>query len=229
VFTPHDATPRVLAALFDAGAGKIQNYTECSFRHAGTGTFFGQEGTNPVVGQRGRREEVAEERIEVVMPAEQRTSILQALHRAHPYEVPAYDVYPVVDWPQGGQGRFGVFPEPCPLAQVIERLAPLVHSLSQIQYVGSLDQPIRSAAVACGAAAEFLGDALQQGADLFLLGECKYHEALQAREAGLALVLPGHWASERWTMTRLPARLQPSFPEVEIVVIPETDPFRRSL
>src|SRR5262245_6910849 len=54
VFVPDADLLRVSDALFAAGAGQIGQYRECSFRLAGTGTFFGSESANPTVGQKGR-------------------------------------------------------------------------------------------------------------------------------------------------------------------------------
>src|SRR5262249_28129527 len=91
VFVPDQDLARVSDALFAAGAGQIGQYRECSFRLPGTGTFFGSEETNPAVGRKGRREEVAEWRLEVVCPERAVDAVVAALRRAHSYEEPAYD------------------------------------------------------------------------------------------------------------------------------------------
>jgi hypothetical protein len=93
VFVPREALDDVREALFSAGAGRIGNYTRCSWYTEGTGTFLGGEGTSPSVGQAGREERVAELRLETVFPAAQHDEIVAALRRAHPYEEPAFDVY----------------------------------------------------------------------------------------------------------------------------------------
>ena len=94
VFVPDADLKKVSDALFAAGAGRIGEYTECSFRLAGTGTFFATDATNPTVGQKGRREEVAEWRFEVVVPERMVASVVAAMRKAHSYEEPAFDVYP---------------------------------------------------------------------------------------------------------------------------------------
>ena len=86
---------RVSDALFAAGAGHIGQYSQCSFRLAGTGTFFGSDATNPTVGQKGRREEVSEWRLEVVCPESVVDAVVAAMRKAHSYEEPAFDVYPL--------------------------------------------------------------------------------------------------------------------------------------
>src|SRR5436190_12990480 len=80
-FVPADAVEKVSDALFAAGAGRIGNYSQCSFRSPGTGTFFGEEGANPTVGRRGRLEEAAEIRLETVTPIARLADVLSALKK----------------------------------------------------------------------------------------------------------------------------------------------------
>ena len=98
-FVPEDALDVTRDAVFGAGAGRIGHYERCSWYAAGTGTFFGAEGTNPTIGQREREEHVAELRVETVVSADRLEDVVAALRAAHPYEEPAYDVYPLLDAP----------------------------------------------------------------------------------------------------------------------------------
>ena len=84
-------------AVFEAGAGWIGDYERCSWYATGTGTFFGGNATAPAVGERGREERVTELRVETVVSAEKLEDVVAALRSAHPYEEPAYDVYPLLD------------------------------------------------------------------------------------------------------------------------------------
>ncbi len=93
VFVPEEALDVVRDALFAAGAGRIGDYTRCSWYTPGTGTFLGGEGADPNIGERGREERVAELRLETVFPAERHDDVVAALRGAHPYEEPAFDVY----------------------------------------------------------------------------------------------------------------------------------------
>ena len=95
VFVPREALDTVRNALFDAGAGRIGNYERCSWYTEGTGTFLGGVGSSPDVGQAGREERVAELRLETVYPVEREDEVVAALRAAHPYEEPAYDLYPL--------------------------------------------------------------------------------------------------------------------------------------
>jgi hypothetical protein len=94
-FVPREALDATREAVFAAGAGVIGNYTHCSWYTEGTGTFLGGEGTTPSVGQAGREERVAELRVETVVPAERADAVIAALREAHPYEEPAFDIYPL--------------------------------------------------------------------------------------------------------------------------------------
>ncbi len=96
VFVPREALDDVRAAVFAAGAGRIGEYERCSWYTAGTGTFLGGEGTRPTIGERGREERVAELRLETVFPEERQDDVVAALRAAHPYEEPAFDIYPLL-------------------------------------------------------------------------------------------------------------------------------------
>jgi hypothetical protein len=96
VFVPREALDDVRDALFAAGAGRIGDYERCSWYTQGTGTFLGGEGTTPTVGESGREERVAELRLETVFTEERHDEVIAALRTAHPYEEPAFDVYPLL-------------------------------------------------------------------------------------------------------------------------------------
>jgi hypothetical protein len=96
-FVPEDALDATRQAVFSAGAGRIGDYERCSWYAAGTGTFLGGETTDPALGERGREERVAELRVETVVPAERVADVVAALRDAHPYEEPAFDLYPLLD------------------------------------------------------------------------------------------------------------------------------------
>jgi hypothetical protein len=96
VFVPPEALDAVRDAVFAAGAGRIGDYERCSWYTEGTGTFFGGEATDPSVGEKGREERVPELRLETVFPEERTDDVIAALRAAHPYEEPAFDVYPLL-------------------------------------------------------------------------------------------------------------------------------------
>src|SRR5439155_14357922 len=113
VFVPDKDLDRVADAMFDAGAGNIGEYSQCSFRLAGTGTFFGSDAANPTIGEKGRREEVSEWRLEAICPEGLVEQVVRTMRRAHSYEEPAYDVYPLRPAARAvGAGRIGALPQP---------------------------------------------------------------------------------------------------------------------
>ncbi len=214
VYTPDEAVEQVLAALFEAGAGHIGNYKECSFRSAGTGTFFPLDNANPAIGSRGQREQVAEQRIEVILPAAKQWQVLQAMQQAHPYEEVAYDLLGLVPKQSYGEARMGQLPKMVVLEEVLERVAT-VCGVQHLQHVGDLAVPVQRVAVACGAAGEFIKDAIRAKADVLVVGEVRFHEALLSRTSGLCLAIPGHYGSERPAVQNLATRLAAAFPTLQ--------------
>lgn len=199
VFVPDADLAKVSDAMFEAGAGRIGEYRECSFRLAGTGTFYGGETTQPTVGSRHRREEVGEIRLEVVCPRSKVEAVVAAMRSAHSYEEPAFDVYSLVGVrTAGGSGRIGELPAPVALGGVAERLGQRLGA--SVGVAGDHNRPIQAVAVACGAAGEYLEDASRSKADLFVTGEMRFHDLLAAQAAGIALALPGHFATERFAV-----------------------------
>jgi dinuclear metal center YbgI/SA1388 family protein len=215
VFVPDKDLGRVSDALFEAGAGRIGAYNECSFRLAGTGTFFGSEATNPTVGEKGHREEVGEWRLEVVCPERDVERAVAAIRRSHSYEEPAYDVYPLRPAAAEGEGRVGELPQAAPLRDFAAAVRAALKS-GRVQVVGDAAKEVRRVAVVCGAGGELLSDAVRARADVLLTGETRFHDYLAARAAGLALVLPGHYATERCGVEGLAERLRQQFPGLAV-------------
>jgi len=206
VFVPDSDLAKVSDAMFAAGAGVIGQYKECSFRLAGKGTFFGTDATNPLVGQKGRREDVDEWRLEVVVPERSVATVVAAMRKAHSYEEVAFDVYPLKPGTAGGEGRIGVLAEPTTLGE-LANLAKRELAATSVQVIGDLSRTVRKVAIACGAAGEFLSDSIRSNADVFFTGELRFHDALTARAAGIGVILPGHYATERPAVEELATKL----------------------
>ena len=83
-----------------------------------------------------------------------------------------------------------------------------------VQIIGDPQRPVSRVAVACGAGGELLPDAVRACADVLLTGEARFHDCLAAEAQGLALVLPGHYATERCGVEELAGRLQAEWPDV---------------
>lgn len=216
VFVPDGDLARVSDALFAAGAGNIGQYSQCSFRLAGTGTFFGSDLSHPAVGQKGRREEVTEWRLEAVCPERALEQAIAAMRRAHSYEEPAYDVYPLQPRPSSkGEGRVGRLAQALRLSELGQRVKALL-PCRQLQVIGDLERPVETVAIVCGAGGELLSDAVRARADVLLTGELRFHDYLAGQAHGLALLLPGHYATERLGIEELAVRLQKQWPNLAI-------------
>lgn len=215
VFVPDADLARVSDALFAAGAGRIGEYSQCSYRLSGTGTFFGSESAQPTVGQKGRREEVSEWRLEVLCPAERVEEAVSAMRKAHSYEEPAFDVYPLRSVAADGEGRWGRLAQPMPLAELAQKVKIGLNA-SAVQMMGEGSKPVERLAVVCGAGGEFLSDTLRAGAEVLLTGEMRFHDCLSAQAQGLALLLPGHYASERCGVEELAERLRQQWPQLHV-------------
>jgi dinuclear metal center YbgI/SA1388 family protein len=216
VFVPEKDLNRVSEALFAAGAGHIGEYRECSFRLAGVGTFFGSDAANPTLGQKGRREEVHEWRLEAVCPAKRVEQVVAAIRRSHSYEEPAFDLYPLHAPPSGrGDGRLGSLPRSQPLTELATAVKAALSS-GPVQMVGDAHKPVQRVAIVCGAGGEMMADAVRARADVLLTGEMRFHDYLHARAQGLALILPGHYASERGGVEELAERLRGQFPQLHV-------------
>lgn len=214
VFVPEDDLEAVSDAMFRAGAGHIGEYRECSFRLHGTGTFFGSETTNPTVGEKGRREQVAEWRTEVICPKSALDRVLSAMREAHSYEEPAYDVYPLWSAPDGGAGRVGNLSQPMSLEKFGKKVKSTLKA-GRVQLTGHQEGNIRRVALACGAAGEFLRDAVRAKADVFLTGEFRFHDGYEAAAQNIGVVVAGHYATERFAIEELAQMLATRFPDIQ--------------
>ena len=224
-FVPAEHVEQVATELFEAGAGRIGDYTQCSFRSPGTGTFFGEPGTNPSVGERGKLERVAEVRLEMVVPVAKLGAVLSALGKVHPYEEPAFDLVPLAAPPLSvGQGRLGTTPA-VSRSVVFDRIKKAL-GVEKLLIAGPLDGQITSAVCCAGSGGEFLDDALAAKAQLYLSGEIRHHDALKAAAAGMTVVCTLHSNSERAVLKRLSERLLKDLPGLGVMMSrKDRDPF----
>ena len=204
VYTPAGTEEPIIEAMSEAGAGAIGPYRRCAFVSPGVGTFEALPGARPAVGSIGRREQVSEVRIKMVLPLSRRDAVVRAMKAAHPYELVAHSVLPLEDGVRHASGRIGALPAPLAPEAFLEHLRS---SLGSRPTLWGPKREIRRVAVVGGAADGEWGAALAAGADAFVTGEVKQHHALAAAEAGLVIVAAGHHATEDPGCAHLAARL----------------------
>jgi len=209
VFAPRDSAAAVRDSVTRAGAGAIGAYDSCTFTVAGEGRFRPLEGADPAVGEPGRLEVVAEERIEAVYPRPLRSAVVEALRAAHPYEEPAFDVLELADVPGGpvtgaapaatrGHGRVGRLAQATTVAgfaaQVARALPATAHG---VRVAGDLEREVRTVAVGAGSGESLLEEVRRSGVDVYLTSDLKHHRASEFLEdGGPALLDVAHWAAE---------------------------------
>jgi dinuclear metal center YbgI/SA1388 family protein len=225
-FVPKEAVEKVSAALFAAGAGRIGEYSSCSFRSEGTGTFFGEAGSKPTVGRAGKLEQVEEVRLETLVPIQSVDGIVRALKQAHPYEEAAFDLVQLAAAPENiGVGRVGKMPGEATAEMLVNHLKRELE-IDHVLMAGDANQIIKRAAVCAGAGGSFLDEAMAQKADLYVTGEMRHHDALRAMKAGMVVVCTLHSNSERAVLKRLRDRLIQKLPGLGVQVAQQDrDPF----
>ncbi|CAA9384725.1 MAG: GTP cyclohydrolase 1 type 2 homolog YbgI @ Bsu YqfO NIF3/CutA domain [uncultured Rubrobacteraceae bacterium] len=206
VFVPAENAEAVAGALSEAGAGRIGDYTHCTFRTPGTGTFLPGEGSDPYLGERGSLERVEEVRLETVVPAYLARAAVDAATAAHPYEEVALDVYPVEGFPEGcGYGRTGTLPAPLTPAELVSHVSESLGFPARL--VSEWHRRIRRVAVLGGSGGSFIPEVAASGAEAYVTGDLDYHDALLAESLGLTAIDAGHAATELPSLDPLAERL----------------------
>lgn len=217
VFVPIDEADALRAALAEAGAGAIGNYSECGFELVGRGSFRGNEGSTPTIGRRGVLERVDEARLEMVVSGGRLPAVVRAIYANHTYEEPAFDLYPLREVSGRGQvglGRVGELSRPMKGRAIMRKLAELV-DMSVAQVVGDLGRTFRSVTTAAGS---FGVKAFRDPGSLVVTGELKHHDMVELVRRGITCVLLGHDRSERPTLARLAEGLASRVPELKIAL-----------
>ncbi len=209
-FVPLNYADSVRDALFNAGAGNIGNYTDVSFNTNGTGSFKGNENTNPFVGEQGVRHLEPEIRMETIYPSNLESKILMALFMEHPYEEVAYDLYPLTNQYQNvGSGMMGELEQPMDEAQFLQ-LVKYKMNTTVIRHTKLRGKPVKKVAVCGGSGSFLLKQAIAAGADVFITADFKYHEFFDA-EDHLIIADIGHFESEQFTQNLLAEIIQNKF------------------
>ncbi|WP_226036924.1 Nif3-like dinuclear metal center hexameric protein [Aquibacillus saliphilus] len=192
VFVPKEHASQLKEALGDADAGHIGNYSHCMFKTIGEGSFKPLEGTNPFLGKQDEIEKVEEEKIETIINQSEIQKMLEVIRVTHPYEEVAYDLIPLANKGEAiGVGRIGSLNSSMTLREFCEHVKKVL-DVPALRVIGDLDQKVTKIAILGGSGKEFINDAKQKGADVYLTGDITFHDAQDAWQMNLNVVDPGH-------------------------------------
>ena len=214
-FVPQKQAETVRTALFEAGCGCIGNYDFCSYNLDGKGTFRAGEGTHPFCGKLGEVHTEEEIRIETILPAHKRIEAEKTLCKAHPYEEPAYDFYPLANaWNQAGAGIVGILPEPETETDFLRKIKRTFEA-GCVMHSCQTGRLIQKVALCGGAGAFLLPKAVNAEADVFITGEVKYHDYF-FYEKDILVAAIGHYESEQYTKEIFYSILKDMFPQLAV-------------
>lgn len=198
VYVPNDFVNDVQQAMFDAGAGTIGEYAECSYQSGGIGGFKPLAGAQPFEGQIEKRSLVEETKLEILVSNHRLHKVVAAMLNAHPYEEAAYDLIPLSNMnKEEGAGMIGELETPMDALTFLARIKQTFHC-GVIRHTELTGKMIRKVAFCGGAGSFLLPDAKRQKADIYITGDYKYHEFFDAEEE-IVIADIGHYESEQFT------------------------------
>lgn len=214
-FIPVADAEKVRAAIFDAGAGHIGNYDSCGFNAKGSGSFRGNESTNPYVGEKGKIHFEEETRFETIFPRYLQNKIVNALIKTHPYEEVAYDIYPLDNLnPQVGIGMVGELGQEVDETEFLQTIKN-IFDCKAIRHTAFLNKKIKKVAIVGGSGSSYLHAAIGANADIFITGDFKYHQFFDAANKILIADI-GHFESEQFTKELFYELLTKKFPKFAV-------------
>ena len=196
VFIPESHLEEVRETILNTNAGHIGNYSHSSFLSSGRGTFKPLAGSDPYLGKENLQSNVKEYRLETILYRSDLKDVINNMLSVHPYEEVAYDIYPLKNSGKVyGLGRVGYLQEEKPYQDVIDMIKDKLE-LDSLRYMGDLGESIKKIAICSGSGADYIQNAAFKGADLYLTGDIKLHDAQLAESLGLSLIDAGHYGTE---------------------------------
>jgi len=206
VFVPESHLESVAESVFENGGGIIGEYTHCSFRTKGEGSFKGSSKTSPSVGKKLNYEKVPEIKLEVLIDSWKLEKILNAVKKVHPYEEIAFDVYPVTNENINyGMGAVGELTAPMGKNEFLKHVSGSL-KLRNFRYTKGSAATIKKVAVCGGSGSELIKEAVKAGADSYITADLKYHTFFE-NETRLLLIDAGHFETEVVILDELKKRL----------------------
>ena len=209
VFVPVDSVDKVAEAMHGAGAGVIGEYTYCSFRTTGTGTFKGSGKSNPKVGTKGKIEKVDEVKIEVLVNSFNISKVITAMKEVHPYEEIAYDIYPLQNENTNyGIGVIGELEKDLPVTEFLHLISKSL-KIKNFRFSKGSKPIIKKVAVCGGSCSDLLDTVIKSGADAFVTADIKYH-TFQDAEDQILFIDAGHYETEIHSLNEIKVRIEKS-------------------
>jgi dinuclear metal center YbgI/SA1388 family protein len=194
-FAPRNHAESIRTAMANEGAGIIGEYTSCSFQTEGVGTFRGSAASRPFIGKSGHLEQAEEIRIEMIVPNWKLPSVVTALRSVHPYEEPAYDLYPLKNTSTTyGAGVIGTLRVPVTLRGFLKKICSTLKTPA-VRYSGNLQSTVHRVAVCGGSGSDMIHSAIQQRADAYVTADIRYH-SFDEPDNRMALIDAGHFETE---------------------------------
>jgi dinuclear metal center YbgI/SA1388 family protein len=207
IFIPEESSKIVSDACFKAGAGNIGEYSECSFQIPGKGTFRGSQKTNPVIGSKENFETVNEIRLEVLVDTWKVKNVLSEMLKVHPYEEPAYDLYPLQNENSNfGIGAIGLLASEMGKDEFLNYVSEKL-KIKNFRFSNGGKKRIRKIAVCGGSGTDYLKDAIKSGADAYVTADIKYH-TFQDAEGQILLIDAGHYETEIFSLDEVKEKLE---------------------
>jgi dinuclear metal center YbgI/SA1388 family protein len=201
-FVPAEYSEKVAEALASAGAGSLGNYSDCSFRTEGVGTFKGNDNSNPFLGQKGILEKANEIKIEMIFPIWRERDIVLALMNSHPYEEPAYDIIALKNsTKEFGYGMIGDLENEIDATQFITKIKDILN-VPFVKASGNLEKKIKRVALLGGSGSNYITAAISQKADIFITADLSYHSFFNGSD-DIILVDAGHYETEIFGLNEL--------------------------
>ena len=216
-FCPLKHTEKVQEAMFNAGAGHIGNYDNCSYSGSGKGTFRALDGSNPFVGKKKILHTEEEYRIEVIVPNFQLSGVIKAMVEAHPYEEPAYDIYTLNNTNSTiGSGIIGELIQDVPIKEYLKKVKQTLGT-KYIKHNKLIGKPVKKVAICGGSGSFLINAAAQNKADLFITSDIKYHEYFE-HIGNMTIADAGHFETEHPVKELLYSLLKEKFPNFALQI-----------
>ena len=198
VYIPFDNIEQVEDALFKQGAGSIGDYTDCSFKAKGVGTFRPIKNANPTIGEKEIKESVDEFKAEYLVRTRDLNNVLNAMWDSHPYEEVAHEIVPIMNVDSEiGSGMVGFLEEEIEEIEFLNKIKKSFN-IKCIKHTALRGNKIKKIAVCGGSGSFLLDEAIRKDADVFITSDFKYHEYFDAENKIIILDI-GHWESEQFT------------------------------